>query len=254
MAYVHFKYTWLQCKFPYTFIWEGKKFPQISALNWFSWIVLYSIHGFCGSFFWIYFCICFLLSQLLNLEPWGFHAFKYFARAYSGPATLVLWPFYHRSQITTFISPICMNCERKTPQDKRKPAWVKGKWDFTASKEVIFVPKSAHFCKHHKDYKLQRSASSWEESLQTEVYKPSLPTWCLESMKQEWLHALSAGLNSKTCNTRCSWAAETPLVASYQKMSLTPYLYVAKVENQVLYNTLTKLLATQPTDETDSSL
>lgn len=95
MAYAHFKYTWLQCKFPHTFIWEGKKFPQISAVNWFSWIVLYSIGGFSASSFWVYFCVCFLLSQPLNLEPWEFHAFTYFPRAYSGPAIPVLWPSYH---------------------------------------------------------------------------------------------------------------------------------------------------------------
>jgi len=118
MAYVHFKYTWLQCKFPHTFIWEGKKFPQISALNWFSWIVLYSIRGFSGSSFWIYFRIRFLLSQLLNLEPREFHAFKYFPRACSSPAIPVLWPFCHLPQMTTLVSPICVNIREKPCRTK----------------------------------------------------------------------------------------------------------------------------------------
>lgn len=62
--------TWLQCKFPHTFIWEGKKFPQLSGLDWLSWIVLHSICGVSGSTFWIYFCICFcwVSSSTWNLE------------------------------------------------------------------------------------------------------------------------------------------------------------------------------------------
>lgn len=67
--------TWLQCKFPHTFIWEGKK---VSAALWAGLIEL-DCSAQCLGGFWLIvldLLLClFLLSQLLHLELWEFQPF-----------------------------------------------------------------------------------------------------------------------------------------------------------------------------------
>lgn len=112
--------TWLQCKFPHTFIWEGKNFPQLSGLDWLSPIVLHSICGVSGSSFWIYLCICFcwVSSSTWNLENFTL---------INCPRATLAQPSQSSGPSTTALPPPIPVQLRRIPRNKRTPAQVKRK-------------------------------------------------------------------------------------------------------------------------------
>lgn len=72
MAYVHFKHTWLQCRFPHTLTWEGESFHRSLHLGELFCPVPTSCLAHLLQLTFV-FVLCRVSS---NPEPWGFYAFK----------------------------------------------------------------------------------------------------------------------------------------------------------------------------------
>lgn len=169
MAYVHFKYYLTAMQIPIHF-YLGRKKSFHSSLGWTDWAELFSIasvgflaHRFGFTFVFVF---CWVSSSSWNLENFTLLTLP---QSHPGPAIPVLWSFHHSPPVNA--TSHTYRLLRKTPRNKRKPAWVKRKWGFTASK-VGFAQKT-HFCKCHKDHELEWPWS-WEESLQRALYKPCL--------------------------------------------------------------------------------
>lgn len=167
------KYYLTAMQIPTHFYLGGKKF--CSSLGWTDWAGL-----FCtvfGGFLAHRFGFTFVFVSVESAPPPGtlrISAFLTLPQSHPGPAIPVLWAFHHCSssdqsdtEKSNFL-PIPMQL-RKTPRNQRTPEQVKRKWGFTASK-ARFAPKS-HFCKHHKDHKVEWPWS-WDESLQRALYNP----------------------------------------------------------------------------------